>query len=342
MKNKKKNAFTLIELLAIIVILAIIAVITVPIILNIIENSKKGAAQDSAYGYKESVEKYYVSRLIENNNEQDTILNGIYTISDGKLNNNIDIPFEGTKPTSGFLMYEKNILKSSCIIINDYVTEYNGKTFSVTNKLKCPTVLLINDADNNNEISFGDEYAIGSETFYVINSDTNNVTLLAKYNLNVGNNKKTTVPEGLQNSTLGKDYGYILFSPAGAFTLTTPGTIEDIYNKLDNTSNDNISYYVEQYVNRLKQFDQSLNITGRLLTYSETQDVFGCDMSQSTCPTNTFLTTSSFWLGSSPQNDIVFYVDKNEWGAGVYGTPCNITAVNLGVRPVIVIPRSSI
>ena len=41
MKNKK--GFTLIELLAIIVILAIIAVITTPIILNIIENAKKGA-----------------------------------------------------------------------------------------------------------------------------------------------------------------------------------------------------------------------------------------------------------------------------------------------------------
>ena len=58
MKNKK--GFTLIELLAIIVILAIIAVITVPIILNIIENSKKGAATDSAYGYKDAIEKFYV------------------------------------------------------------------------------------------------------------------------------------------------------------------------------------------------------------------------------------------------------------------------------------------
>ena len=38
----KLNAFTLIELLAIIVILAIIAVITVPIILNIIDNSRRG------------------------------------------------------------------------------------------------------------------------------------------------------------------------------------------------------------------------------------------------------------------------------------------------------------
>ena len=63
----KRNAFTLIELLAIIVILAIIAVITVPIILNIIENSRKVAAADSALGYKDAVNKYYVQRLSENN-----------------------------------------------------------------------------------------------------------------------------------------------------------------------------------------------------------------------------------------------------------------------------------
>ena len=58
------KAFTLIELLAIIVILAIIAVITVPIILNVIENSKKGASIDSAYGYKDAVQKYYLTKLL--------------------------------------------------------------------------------------------------------------------------------------------------------------------------------------------------------------------------------------------------------------------------------------
>ena len=39
--RKKKNAFTLIELLAVIVILAVILVIAVPRILNVIETSKK-------------------------------------------------------------------------------------------------------------------------------------------------------------------------------------------------------------------------------------------------------------------------------------------------------------
>ena len=51
----KKKGFTLIELLAVIVILAIIALIAVPIILNLIENSRKRAAVSSALGYVRSV-----------------------------------------------------------------------------------------------------------------------------------------------------------------------------------------------------------------------------------------------------------------------------------------------
>ena len=37
----KKKGFTLVEVLAVIVILAIIAVITIPVVNNVIENSKK-------------------------------------------------------------------------------------------------------------------------------------------------------------------------------------------------------------------------------------------------------------------------------------------------------------
>ena len=59
MKKMNKKGFTLIELLAIIVILAIIAVITVPIILNIIENARQGAASNSVIGYGKSVELAY-------------------------------------------------------------------------------------------------------------------------------------------------------------------------------------------------------------------------------------------------------------------------------------------
>ena len=135
MKLMKKNkAFTLIELLAIIVILAIIAVITVPIILNIIENSRKGAIADSAYGYKDAVNKWYVSKLQEDNNYT---LNGDYTVSDGKLNN-IEIPLSGTKPSNGNLHYTNNSLDGGCLTIGDYkVTFKRDGSIESTEKGNC-------------------------------------------------------------------------------------------------------------------------------------------------------------------------------------------------------------
>ena len=68
--TSKVNAFTLIELLAIIVILAIIAVITVPIILNVIDNASKGAAINSAYGFRDSVSNGYLTGILSNDFEQ--------------------------------------------------------------------------------------------------------------------------------------------------------------------------------------------------------------------------------------------------------------------------------
>ena len=130
---KKNKGFTLIELLAIIVILAIIAVITVPIILNVIENSKKGAAKDSAYGYKDAVNKYYVSELYNNQNLK---LNGEYTITDkGELSdgtNTYPIQVSGTTPSGGNLTYENNVLKNGCITIDEYkATIENGEVTTV-------------------------------------------------------------------------------------------------------------------------------------------------------------------------------------------------------------------
>ena len=63
MKNNQKG-FTLIELLAIIVILAVIALITTPIILNVVEESRKNAAVDKAYGVIEAVRLAYTQNQI--------------------------------------------------------------------------------------------------------------------------------------------------------------------------------------------------------------------------------------------------------------------------------------
>lgn len=136
--KKKENAFTLIELLAIIVILAIIAVITVPIILNIIENSRKGAATDSAYGYKDAIQMYYVDELSKNS--EYTIPNGSYTVNNdgylvGNLTLNIDVA--GTKPDGGTVEIEKNTLKNACLVFDGYAVTFTGGSITSTEKGDC-------------------------------------------------------------------------------------------------------------------------------------------------------------------------------------------------------------
>lgn len=68
MKNNKKG-FTLIELLAVIVILAVIALIAVPQVLKILNQARKSAAEDSAYGILKSAESYVATYMMNNHGD---------------------------------------------------------------------------------------------------------------------------------------------------------------------------------------------------------------------------------------------------------------------------------
>ena len=70
--RKKRNAFTLIELLAVIVILAVILVIAIPRILDVIETSKKDSFKTSAQIIADSAEKKYVENKLNNIDEEIT------------------------------------------------------------------------------------------------------------------------------------------------------------------------------------------------------------------------------------------------------------------------------
>ena len=67
--RKKRNAFTLIELLAVIVILAVILVISIPRILDVIETSKKDSFKSTAQLIADSAEKKYVTNKLNNIDE---------------------------------------------------------------------------------------------------------------------------------------------------------------------------------------------------------------------------------------------------------------------------------
>lgn len=130
MKRNTKG-FTLIELLAVIVILAIIALIATPIVLNLIEKARQGAAQDSAYGVRKTAQLYYQTQMIDNIDGVTAAINVDFA---GTLPTNFDL--DGTKPTKGCL----TIGKDGKIV--DSVVEINGFDCTITNagKITCERV----------------------------------------------------------------------------------------------------------------------------------------------------------------------------------------------------------
>ncbi len=79
MKNKK--GFTLVELLAVVVILALIALIASPIILNIIENSRKSSFASSIDGAMRAIENFYSVHY----NDEGFNRGATYKYSNGRL-----------------------------------------------------------------------------------------------------------------------------------------------------------------------------------------------------------------------------------------------------------------
>lgn len=123
-----KKGFTLIELLAVIVILAIVALIATPIILNVIDKAKVGAAESSAIGYIEAIESQVIINDINNKN----LLNdGVYDVDTLESK---DVSIKGSKPSEGYIKIEDGIVKNCSIRLGDYVVNCTNKyrKFNVT------------------------------------------------------------------------------------------------------------------------------------------------------------------------------------------------------------------
>ena len=158
---KRKNAFTLIELLAVIVVLAIIALIATPIVMNTIKKSQKGAAERSADNYIDAVETTVATKRLDN-----VILEGEYIIQpDGNLcplsgcgendKDKVIIEMEGNKPSGGTITINNGqVTTSSTMTIGEYDVSYDETTkkYSAT-KLETYSIkynLTNVSGDNNN------------------------------------------------------------------------------------------------------------------------------------------------------------------------------------------------
>ena len=173
MKEKNKG-FTLVELLAVIVILVLIALIATPIILNVINDAKKQAAKDSAYGYMDAVEKYIVSSELEDESIQD----GIYSVED--LNKKISV--KGSTPDNGIIKIENKEVKKYDIGIDGYAVS-NGEVekVSTTKKFENGTAVYYNPVSGEKCSESESKSTTGTKSgcmkWYVFNDKEGNATV---------------------------------------------------------------------------------------------------------------------------------------------------------------------
>ena len=171
----KKNGFTLIELLAVIVILAIIALIAVPIVLHIIEDSKKSSQKESINMYGKAVEDAVANYLLINPNDKD--------ITVAKIEKYINYS-SGEK-----VECEINIYKSGKIYLDKCTVGGTEVTYTYGEKEK--TLCTLTEDTGETGLSIGDKYTCevikGMEepfTFYVLTDPVNGkVNLIMNSNI---------------------------------------------------------------------------------------------------------------------------------------------------------------
>lgn len=178
----KKRGFTLIELLAVIVILAVIALIATPMVLNTINDARKGAAKSSAYSYVEEVETEVVKYMLDNNGIRYS--SGKYDIS--TLRTDLKVEVKGDAPSVGNICIGSNgtVTKAS-LKINNYVVNYDGKEATTTDLDEVEDITC--DGTSSDEPAGSDEvttlYSNGTAVYY--NPVTNTKCTETDYNNNV-------------------------------------------------------------------------------------------------------------------------------------------------------------
>ena len=210
----------------------------------------------------------------------------------------------------------------------------------------------------------GDEIAIDSEEFYVLNNDNTNITLFAKYNLYVGSscdpegtvtplptsgsgyNLQDATAKGWVNESVdfigivkfsGTNYWYDSgLKPKYGASYSVSNVYDTDYaqapNSIANPTNTNysVAYYVQAYKNKLETLGVTIN-SARLMTYQESETFKNAGF-------NNELVSSSYWLATASTSTQIWAI--------VSGTGLNKTTYtsndSRGVRPVIIIPASSI
>ena len=146
MKNK---GFTLIELLAVIVILSVITLITVPMITNVIEESKKKALASSVEGLVESANLY----AIENDGVYEFLFDKEHQ---GSTIKGESLDYRGNIDGEGKLYLDREGNVSVCISNNNYYVYKNYNSGIIVGNKKTGNCIIGFDALTNKYVAMLD------------------------------------------------------------------------------------------------------------------------------------------------------------------------------------------
>ena len=330
MKEKNKG-FTLVELLAVIVILALIALIATPIILNVINDAKKQAAKDSAYGYMDAVEKYIVSSELEDKSIKD----GTYSV---EYLNSMGVSVKGSTPDNGNIEIKNSSVKSYDIGIDGYeVSNGEVKKVSTTKSFKNGTAVYYNPETGNKCSKEAAKSTTGTKSgcmkWYVFNDKEGNATVnvildhnttaIVACNSTVNNSEMKEVKIALENDT--KEW-------KNTARLITANEVAKITGNtgFDATQTGQSWFYLDS--NNQTQTASSTNKSkyAWLFDYTIGCTNYGCNTSDSS--------TRGYWTSSPYKGTSTVAWLVNQIGS------LNHTYMtgNNGIRPVITISKSNI
>ena len=154
MKEKRYQGFTLIELLAVIVILAVIALIATPLIMNVINDAKKGAARDAGYNVIKAGELKAATEGIAGGNPP------------FHYDENSNLDMKGTKPSKFTLDINKDMDTELKAWLNGYcvVKNYGNETVTIDESKKSESDCVTGGSSSNKKYENGEVIYFNPET----------------------------------------------------------------------------------------------------------------------------------------------------------------------------------